>query len=248
MKKLVSLLTIGIMVACLLAFPASAANICPFDQPSAEELVPSLITTTVSVTGSCEGSTIFSEMNTWQLSGASSGISSLSSDLLTGIGITNIATESTFTSMGPSSIPVSVKAIDYKGTGAALSDTFYMSRISNGQDEGTAPLCEDVYGGGTVVFKSGMYGSELSGQVSPGAGIRVTYQNAGGPSQVAQLAPTAMIGTMTSFGKTHAIYGSLGNESVAVPELETHHETRASMSGKLNMGLSFSYDSFGPSS
>lgn len=245
MKTLATLL-IGIFVVGL-AIPVMAVSICPFGQPPEEELVPSLVTTTASVIGSCEGSTMFSETNTWQLLGNSSGVTSVATDLLTGVGITSLATESTFTSMGPSSIPVSVKAIDFQGSGGALSDTFYMSRMINGGDEGAAQLCEDVYGGGSVMFSSGMYGSELSGQVSPGSGIRVTYQNAGGPTQAVQPAPSAMIGTMTSFGKTHAIYGGLSCDGVASPELETTHETRASMSGKLNMGFSFTYDSFGPS-
>lgn len=243
MKKLASLLIVGILMVAL-AIPASAVSICPFDDEPTEELVPSHVTTTATVAGVCEGSTMFTESNAWILIGNVSGVSSVSTDLLTGIGVTTLAAETTQTTLGPTSTTASLKTIDYQGSGAVLSDTVYMNRVNNGGDGDPGLLCEDVIGGGTVMFSSGAYGSELTGLVSPGSGIRVTYQNAGGPSQAAQPAPTAMIGTMTSFGMTHAIYGGLSGDGVAVPELETSHETRATMSGKLNMMFSFEYDSF----
>ena len=46
MKKLAPLLIVGILVIAL-AMPASGFIICPMDEPTAEELVPTIVTTNV---------------------------------------------------------------------------------------------------------------------------------------------------------------------------------------------------------
>lgn len=247
MKKLAPLLIVGILVIAL-AMPASGFIICPMDEPTAEELVPTIVTTTSSTIGTCEGTVFSSEDHIWNLAGSASGASVGTMDLLASRGSTAIATETSLTSQGATMTVASIKALEYNGFGAILSDAFYMSRVNQGEVNGTAPLCENVEGGSRLVFGSGAYGSELMSTIDPGAGIRASFQSGGGPSQVTNGNDQAMIGSMTVFGKTLGMYGTIseceGGTRVTT-DLVTKYETRTTMNGKLNMGFTFNYDSFG---